>query len=164
MTALPASPRPAHPDDVPAVEALVAAAYGHYVARIGTPPLPMVDDYPARVAASQLWVVDAPPGEPGPLALVVLVHHADHLEIDNVAVAPSAQGRGLGTALLAFAREQAFAAGLAELRLVTNELMTENQALYEHLGWVRTGRVEREGRRAFGYVLRVEPDAGSGAL
>lgn len=157
------APRLARPDDVPAVEALVAAAYGHYVERIGLPPLPMVDDYPARVAAGQLWVVDAPPGGAGPQALVVLVGHPDHLEVDNVAVAPAAQGRGLGTALLAFARDRAVAAGLPELRLMTNELMTENQAIYEHLGWTRTGRVEREGRRAVTYALRVEPDAGAAA-
>ena len=158
------APRPARPDDVPAVEALVAAAYGHYVARIGMPPLPMVDDYPVRVAAGQLWVVDPPPGEQDPLALVVLVEHADHLEVDNVAVAPAAQGRGLGTALLGFARERALAAGLPELRLMTHELMTENQALYEHLGWERTGRVERQGRRAVGYRLPVEPVSGDSAL
>ena len=156
------APRLAGPDDVPAIGTLVAAAYGHYVERIGMPPLPMVDDYAARVAAGQAWVVDAPAG--GMTALVVLVAHDDHLEVDNVAVAPSAQGQGVGTALLAFARERAVAAGLPELRLMTHELMTENQAIYEHLGWSRTGRVDRKGRRAFGYRLAVEPGAGDSAL
>ena len=155
-------PRPARPDDVPAVEALVAAAYGHYVERIGVPPLPMVDDYPARVAAGQVWVVDAPGG--GIQALVVLLVHPDHLEVDNVAVAPAVQGRGLGRALLGFAHDRAAAAGLPELRLKTHELMTENQALYASLGWNRTGRVERAGRRAFTYALPVEPAAGDTAL
>lgn len=151
------APRLAGPADVPAAGALVAAAYGHYVERIGMPPLPMVDDYAARVAAGQLWVVDGPVPDGGLRALVVLVVHPDHLEVDNVAVAPAAQGRGVGTALLAFARDRAVAAGLPALRLVTHELMTENQALYEHLGWERTGRVERSGRRAFGYVLPLGP-------
>jgi ribosomal protein S18 acetylase RimI-like enzyme len=154
-------PRPAASADVPAVQALVAAAYGHYVARIGMPPLPMVDDYPARVAAGQVWVVDAPEGEvPGPLlALVVLEEEPDHLEVDNVAVHPGAQGRGLGRALLDFAHVRAVAAGLPELRLMTNELMTENQAIYEHLGWRRVGAVVREGRRAVRYAKVVSPGA-----
>jgi ribosomal protein S18 acetylase RimI-like enzyme len=154
-------PRPATSADVPAVEALVAAAYGHYVARIGVPPLPMVDDYPARVAAGQVWVVDAADGGvPGPLlALVVLEEEPDHLEVDNVAVHPGAQGRGLGRALLDFAHARAVAAGLPELRLMTNELMTENQAIYEHLGWRRVGGVVREGRRAVRYAKAVTPGA-----
>ncbi|WP_198955352.1 GNAT family N-acetyltransferase [Kineosporia sp. R_H_3] len=158
-------PRPATSADVPAVEALVAAAYGHYVARIGVPPLPMVDDYPARVAAGQVWVVDAPDGggpddAAGPLlAVVVLEEEPDHLEVDNVAVHPGAQGRGLGRALLDFAHARALAAGLPELRLMTNELMIENQAIYEHLGWRRVGGVVREGRRAVRYAKPVTPGA-----
>lgn len=54
----PPAPRPARPGDVPAVAALVAAASGHHVARIGMPPLPMVDDDPARVATGPLRLLD----------------------------------------------------------------------------------------------------------
>jgi hypothetical protein len=45
--------RRAEPADVPGIKALVAAAYGHYVARIGRKPGPMADDYAARVAAGE---------------------------------------------------------------------------------------------------------------
>lgn len=143
------------PDDVPAVEALVRAAYGHYVERLGSPPLPMLDDYPARVRAGQLWVLDDARGLVG---LVVLEVRPDHLYVDNVAVRPDAQGRGLGPALLAFAEERARSAGLPELRLLTNERMTENRALYARLGWTDTGPVGVEGRRAVGFSRPVRPD------
>ncbi len=149
--------RPARPEDVPAVEALVAAAYGHYVERIGMPPLPMVDDYRARVDAGHVWVVDGP-GAPGDLlGLVVLVEEPNHLYVDNVAVAPHAQGAGLGRRLLTFAEERAVAAGLGSMRLMTHELMTENRAIYAHLGWREVSGAEREGRRAVVLVKAVTP-------
>lgn len=68
--------------------------------------------------------------------------------IENVAVNPAAQGRGLGRCLLAFAEDQARALGLSALRLYTNEKMTSNIALYERLGHVITERENINGRRA----------------
>jgi ribosomal protein S18 acetylase RimI-like enzyme len=147
-------PRRAVLADVPAVEVLVAAAYCHYVERIGVPPMPMVDDYPARVAAGQAWVVDGTDGA-GLVGLLVVEEHPDHLYVDNVAVAPARQGTGVGGGLLAFAHERAVAAGLPELRLVTNELMTENRALYARLGWTETGRVTIRGRHAVEFAKAV---------
>ena len=50
--------RPAAADDVPAVAEIVELAYRHYIARIGRPPGPMLDDYPARVSEGVVWVVE----------------------------------------------------------------------------------------------------------
>jgi hypothetical protein len=36
--------------DVPAIEEIVNQAYRHFVARIGKPPGPMLEDYAARVS------------------------------------------------------------------------------------------------------------------
>ena len=41
-----------------AVRAVVLAAYERYVAVIGTAPGPMLDDYAARIAADQVWVLE----------------------------------------------------------------------------------------------------------
>jgi GNAT superfamily N-acetyltransferase len=51
-----------------------------------------------------------------------------YLLLDNVAVLPAAQGRGIGARLLALADEQARSLGLGEIRLYTNEAITENLA------------------------------------
>ena len=80
-------------DDQPAVEAIVEAAYTHYVERIGQQPGPMLDDYGAQIAAGRVHVMDCD-GEPK--GLLVLIPEADAMLLDNVAVHPSAQGRGLG--------------------------------------------------------------------
>ena len=37
---------------------VVHAAYAHYVARIGKPPGPMLDDYAQRIADGQTWVME----------------------------------------------------------------------------------------------------------
>ena len=67
------------------------------------------------------------------------------LLLDNVAVAPSAQGKGHGQALVAFAEAEAQRRRLREVRLYTNVLMTENLALYGRLGFRETGRVSEKG-------------------
>ena len=128
--------------DVPAIERIVHDAYVKYVARIGKPPGPMLDDYAARVAAGEVSVC----AEDGDLAgILVLEPAADHLLLDNIAVAPGWQGRGVGRLLLDFADAQARRAGYTELRLYTHVLMHENIALYTHLGWQEYGRGEQSG-------------------
>ena len=135
--------RPARPEDAGAIRRLAQCAYGHYVARMGKPPGPMLDDYDGRVAAGQAWVLE----ENGMLAGVLVLEDAGDgtLLLDNVAVAPSAQGKGLGRALIAFAEAEAQRRGLREVRLYTNVLMTENLALYGRLGFRETGRVSEKG-------------------
>jgi GNAT superfamily N-acetyltransferase len=134
--------RPAVAADVPAIERIVHDAYVKYVARIGKPPGPMLDDYAARVAAGEVSVCADGEEIAG---ILVLEPAADHLLLDNIAVAPAWQGRGVGRLLLDFADHQARGAGHAELRLYTHVLMHENIALYARLGWQETGRGEQAG-------------------
>ncbi len=49
-----ASIRSARPDEADTVRDVVHAAYRHYIARIGKPPGPMLDDYAARIADGQM--------------------------------------------------------------------------------------------------------------
>jgi len=129
--------RPARPEEALLVADLVERTYAHYVPRIGRRPSPMDDDYEARVAAGELWVV-----HDGELAGNVLLRtQGDYLLVDNLAVDPSRQREGLGRALLDFAELEAARRGLAELRLYTNVAMTENITLYRRLGWDEDDRV-----------------------
>lgn len=132
------APRPARPDDAPAVAALVDAAFAPYLPRLGRPPGPMLQDWAANVAAGEVFVVA---DETGPLdALARLVAEPEALLLDTLAVRPDRQGRGLGGALVAFAETEVRRRGLPRLRLYTNALMPENVALYERLGFVETHR------------------------
>ncbi|MCA2188630.1 GNAT family N-acetyltransferase [Nonomuraea cavernae] len=128
--------------DLAAVEKLVHDAYEPWVEVVGMRPLPMEADYGVLIAAGRVHVTDPLDG------LVVLVPEDGVLLVENVAVSPERQGRGVGRRLLAFAEEEARRLGLPALRLYTNAKMASNIALYESLGYVVTGRQGIEGRSA----------------
>lgn len=135
--------RPANGEDVAAVGRLVRNAYGHYVARLGKPPGPMLDDYARRVADGQVWVLE----EKGALAGVLVLEDDEDgaLLLDNIAIAPHAQGKGHGRTLVAFAEAEARRRGHTTIRLYTHVLMTENVAIYGRLGFAETHRVTEKG-------------------
>ena len=97
----------------------------------------MTADYGAVVTRGEVWVA-----EEGRqiLGMLVLSAEPDHLLVENVAVVPSAQGRGVGNALMRLAEDRAAACGLDELRLHTNVAMTENLRYYPRRGYVETHR------------------------
>jgi GNAT superfamily N-acetyltransferase len=135
--------RRAEPADRQQVEAIVRAAYELYVERIGKPPGPMLDDYRRLIDQGVVSVLEE---ANGPIAaLIVLLPQPAHLLLDNVAVRPDRQGRGVGRRLIAFAEAEARRLGYAELRLYTHAMMTENIALYTRLGFRETGRGHEAG-------------------
>jgi ribosomal protein S18 acetylase RimI-like enzyme len=129
--------RPATVADVPRLTAVVQAAYGHYVDRLGRPPRPMTDDY-ADVVRTQPVTVSELDGEI--VGLIVLGVDDEGFVVDNVAVDPSHQGIGIGRALLEHAEVAARQAGFDSIYLYTHELMTENQALYSRIGYIEYDR------------------------
>jgi ribosomal protein S18 acetylase RimI-like enzyme len=139
-------PRLAVSDDLPAIGKLIRAAYSRYADRMDRLPAPVLHDYRSEVGAGQTWVI----GDPIAGVIVLIPEDQDSLLIENVAVVPSAQGAGLGRALMEFAQQQASMHGLHRLRLYTNEVMTENIAFYSKLGYYEVGRSTHEGyRRVF---------------
>jgi GNAT superfamily N-acetyltransferase len=137
-------PRLAVPADRQAIEALVEAAYGHYVERIGRKPGPMVDDYARLIADGHVRVAER---DGSIVGLVVLIPEEGCMLLDNIAVDPALKGKGLGKALMMFAEEQARSAGYGAIRLYTHEKMVENIALYGRSGYVETRRGEEKGLR-----------------
>jgi GNAT superfamily N-acetyltransferase len=129
--------RSAKPADVPAVERIVHDAYQHYIARMGKPPGPMLDDYAARVCEGVVRVIDEGSNIVG---ILVLLPKPDHLLLDNIAVTPAHHGKGFGRQLLEFAEAEARRQGYTEIRLYTHETMIENQRLYAAIGYEETGR------------------------
>jgi ribosomal protein S18 acetylase RimI-like enzyme len=124
--------RTARPEDTAVIGDLVQASYSKYAERIGKEPAPMLEDYAALIEACEVWVLVE--GEEV-LGVLVMRPAEDYLFVDNIAVAPECQGRGLGRELVAFAEEKAKAYDLPEIRLYTNEKMPENIAVYGRLGF-----------------------------
>lgn len=134
--------RVARSGDVAVVRDVVQAAYNHYIARIGKPPGPMLDDYARRIADGQAWVLEEAGGIVG---MLVLEETAAGFLLDNIAVLPAFQGKGYGRALIAFAEAEALQRGYEEVQLYTHALMHENVSLYQRVGFVEVRRVTEKG-------------------
>ena len=129
--------RRAGAQDAPAITTLVRAAYEHYEPLIGRTPLPMLTDYAVSVREHHVWVLTDGDRIVGVLELDP---RDGHLWVDNVAVSPDQQGRGLGRRLLRHAEDEARRLGRREIRLLTNERYTANIAMYTRYGYRETHR------------------------
>lgn len=139
--------RLARPDDHDALVACVQAAYVGYIERIGKQPAPLLADYQSLIAQQMVYVlVD----EEGIQGVLVMQPEARSIFVENVAVYPHLQRRGLGRTLMAFVEQRARQEQLSEISLYTNELMTENLRFYHQLGYEEEGRRMQDGyRRVF---------------
>ncbi|MFM0731720.1 GNAT family N-acetyltransferase [Paraburkholderia sediminicola] len=127
MTMYP-DPRLAIPADRQAIEEIVRQAYSPYMHRIGRQPGPMLDDYEALIGKGRVYVVEREGTIQG---ILVLVPEQDAMLLDNVAVAPSARGTGIGRSLLEYAERSARAAGYRYISVTSRH----------RVGWQRWGEL-----------------------
>lgn len=144
--------RPAEPRDASEMAQLAHIAYAPYVPLMGREPAPMNADYVRIASCGDAWVAEQ---EGRLVGLLVLEPHADHLLLENMAVDPNRQSAGIGRRLLALAEEQARAKGLPEVRLFTNEAMTENLAYYGRRGYRETHRASQSGYQRVFFTKRL---------
>ena len=124
--------RRATPQDTVQVRNLTRSVYAKWIARIGREPMPMVADH--AKAVTEHWV-DLLEESGSIIGLIEMIPRADHLFIENLAVAEQVQGQGVGQLLLHHAEALARKAGLPEVRLATNKAFTENLRFYERRGY-----------------------------
>ena len=125
--------------DVAIIRALTRAAYAKWVPLIGREPLPMTADYAVAVEAHRIDLLE---GEDGVIGLVETVPGADHLLIENLAIRPDCQGRGLGDRLLRHVETLARDGKFGEIRLYTNARFEANLAFYAKRGFAEYERRE----------------------
>ena len=150
-----ASIRRASTADLTEIGQVISDAYSKYIERIGRPPAPMTADYTAALEHSRVWVLEDGDSVVGAL---VTEDQKDHLVLETVAVAPGAQGSGYGRLLLERAERDAVELGVSEVRLYTNEAMTENLSFYPRHGYRETGRAVQDGFRRVYFSKTVRQD------
>jgi GNAT superfamily N-acetyltransferase len=123
-------------EDASAIRDLTRAAYAKWLPVIGREPKPMAADYDRAVRDH---LIDLLHHDRTLAALIEMIPQGDHLLIENVAVAPDFQGRGLGRRLLAHAEQLAASFGHRQVRLYTNKLFIENVQFYLGLGYAIDG-------------------------
>ncbi|WP_417309804.1 GNAT family N-acetyltransferase [Devosia sp.] len=124
--------RQARPEDASAIGTLVRAAYQKWVPILGREPRPMLVDYDAVLRVHRFDLLEA---EGKVIGLIETESRVDHFWLENIAVLPSAQGRGIGRDLLAHAESLARDAGHHQVRLLTNGKMAANRQLYAAVGY-----------------------------
>ncbi|MGB6537744.1 MAG: GNAT family N-acetyltransferase [Xanthobacteraceae bacterium] len=102
----------------------------------------MVADFAALIARRLLVVIEDDGEVRG---FMIAWPEGDAYLIDNIAVDPLVQGRGLGRKLIGHAAGEARRLGLSALRLYTNVAMTENLAMYRRIGFTETHRAVENG-------------------
>ena len=118
--------------DAANVRALTRSAYAKWVPLIGREPIPMTADYDRAVVDH---IIDLWEERGELLALIEFDRGSDHLSIENIAVRPDQQGKGLGSKLLDHAERLALSLGLNEARLYTNAAFALNLAFYSRRGY-----------------------------
>src|SRR5438309_10978528 len=115
--------RQGKPADVEAIRNLTRAAYAKWVPVIGREPKPMGVDYESAIQKHRfdLLYVDKVL-----VGLIEMVDEKNQLLIENVAVSPDFQRRGLGSKLMAHAEDVAASLGYDRVWLYTNKRFTEN--------------------------------------
>lgn len=157
--------------DGAAVGRLISDSYALYVARIGKKPAPMLVDYEPLAAAGKLVLAwgseSAGAGTSGSadqpdrrlLGMLYTEPRADSLFLDTVAVAPEAQGTGLGRRLMLEAEAIARAAGKTRIELYTNVAMAENLSYYPRQGYREIDRRTDEGYERVFFAKDLDPES-----
>lgn len=132
--------RLAQVSDVVCIAGCAAAAYQHYIERIGKVPAPMVADFQDQVEQGVVHVMTEAQELIG---FAVCYACDDSLFLENIAIHPSQQGRGLGGLLLSYV--EALEGDFGLIRLYTNEKMLENIQWYLSQGYNETDRRVEDG-------------------
>lgn len=140
--------RLAEAKDEPAIRECAQKAYARYIPEIGRKPAPMTADYAAQIAAGIVYVAT---GEDAALqGFVVFYAQNGYVLLENVAVLPSAAGRGVGKSLIGFCENAGRQLGMSAVHLYTNEKMTDNLSIYPRLGYVQVAlRTEHGFKRVY---------------
>jgi GNAT superfamily N-acetyltransferase len=130
--------RRAGASDAQAVLALTRMAYSQWVPLIGREPKPMTADYERAVAEHMIDLWE----ESGELlALIEMIPEVNFLLVENIAVRPGQQGRGVGEKLLHHAEQLALSLGFDNVRLYTNSAFESNLQFYARRGYQEFQRV-----------------------
>ena len=135
--------RASEPYDWPALLALITRAFAGMQGRIN-PPSSLYAMTPENLAAtattSEIWAIGGPPQ-----ACMILTAKPFQVYLGKLAVDPGQQGRGLARTLVTHAETRARALNLPRITLETRVELTENHAIFRHLGFSETARTSHPG-------------------
>lgn len=144
----------------PAVERLQFDAYARNRALLGVEPLPLTADYGEIFQSCEVWITpQVSPDKPIEAAVILDIDRPDDVLIWSVATSPSAQGKGLGAALLQAAEQRARQLRRPNMRLYTGQTLTHLIDWYARSGY-DVERTEVLSDRTIVHMLKPLPIEG----
>jgi GNAT superfamily N-acetyltransferase len=140
----------ARSEDLPGLVALQRSAYARNRTLLGVEPLPLLADYADIMRDMEVWLARKQGNLAG--ALILEPREGDLL-IWSIASDPTAQGGGLGRALLAAAEERARRLGRGVVRLYTGTVLTHLVAWYGRHGY-QVERIEVLSDRSITHMIK----------
>ncbi len=130
-------------EHIPAVLNLIQKSFAFMEGRID-PPSSMhrltAESISDHCRKEEVWCI----GEP-PVACVFFTVKNDRLYVGKLAVEEAARGQGLAREMIELATTRAKALGFSALELQVRVELTENQAAFKKMGFVKTGEDAHEG-------------------
>lgn len=140
------SMRTATQADLARIQECAEAAYTLYIDRIGRRPAPMDADFRSQIEDGLVEIVQVNGEWAGYcVSELLLDDEARTLFVENTALRPSFQGKGLARLMFETLEQKAGAADADTITLYTNAAMHENLALYPKLGFKITDRRREDG-------------------
>lgn len=130
-------------DDLSTIKHCAELAYTPYIEAIGQKPAPMIANFAKLISEKKVYINKD--GEQNLNGFIVFYTSNGVMHLENIAVMPSAHGKGIGRKLMEFCEIKARTLGHHEIELYTNEKMSANLAIYPKLGYVEIGRRFEDG-------------------
>ena len=139
--------RAATSDDLASVRQIAEHAFEPFVDVIGKKPAPMVANFAQQIEEGVVVVAEE---YNAILGYCVAYQQGAVWHVENLAVASSTQGHGVGARLMADSERRALAAKCSSVELYTNVAMDAALAFYPRLGYAEIYRGEEDGfKRAY---------------
>ena len=131
--------------DVPAIKLIARKSFERYVPLIGKPPAPMNANFSGHILKDTVFIAQSEKKQGSVLGYAIVLQRDGEWLLDNIAVSPEAQGRGVGSALIAACETFLQKRGVQRYHLYTNEAMEQNLTWYPEIGFVEMARRLEDG-------------------
>lgn len=127
--------RTATSSDIPALVAVIQAAFAEYHQRLDPPS----SAHSKSIASTQQELADGGAfvaiSQQDIVGCVFYHPYADHMYLDRLAVLPSHRQQGFAGRLITAVEDHALKSGLSHVRLSVRLALAQNRAYYERLGY-----------------------------
>ena len=143
--------------DVPAIKLIARKSFERYVPLIGKLPAPMNAYFSGHVLKGTVFIAQSEKKQGSVLGYAIVLQRDGEWLLDNIAVSPEAQGRGVGSALIAACKTFLQKRGVQRYHLNTDEAMEQNLTWYPEIGFVEMARRLEDGFSRIYFTKEMVP-------